>query len=1116
MNPEPNRKGSTPFLRSLRLPVTLRTRGRLTLALVAMAVLPVLLIGAFSYSLAQKTLHERVYAQLNSVLDLQRAAISRWYDRITADTMLLANSYVNQEHLTIIIDPDAEPSVQASYRFYLTEYIRSLLIARPDYTEIFYVLPDGEVLLSTDSSHVGENFSDLDIVTRILSQPEGVVVQDITAVDGGTEMAFGNVLHRVELDEMEQTEVVNAAVIIRVRLEDSFFPLWLSWPAGRETGELQILIQSAGKWVYASPLRFSAAPPLSQPLPEELQSLMNTGANFNPIWWTQDYRGEDVLIGTRYIPQTGWVLAVQQSQSEALGAINELRDVWLLVTAMVLVAALAFAPWLARNLTDPLRQLTQAAQKVQEGNLNTSVSLDRSDEFGELANAFNNMIASVGAQASRIEQRSQELQALVNLSDDFLSSMDVHKTLESALREALASTKAEKAAAFLMLEDGKTFETTAQINMPDGLLHVRYPLDAHSAPGYTMMQRKVITSPDINEETRFSVPPAIRNLGVRSNLSAPMLIDGRTIGAITLVTTKPHEFSPGEIGMVQAIANHTAVALERIKLVSDRSEMYDRTLSALVAALDARDRETEGHSKRVVAYALALAEKMGVPAEVRQEIARGAMLHDIGKIGVPDSILHKTGTLGEGEWAIVHKHPEWGKQILEGIRFLEGPAQMVLTHHERWDGSGYPLGLKGEQIPLGSRIFAVVDAFDAMTSYRPYRNPESYPKARAEIREGRGTQFDPAVVDAFLKVTKEEWVQLRESQGSRPMQMGSLRRIGSGQLQAMNVIVAAITSSLELTEVLAHTAHTLVDVTRARAAAIYLFEGDEVRFSAGANIPEELSAGRDELQDLIEKQGIQEGRTQFYEDIFAEKGNISKRIQQFCPHWMSCVCVPLQEEERVAGALLVFSDAPYVFDEEDRLMFTQVGRQLGQALVNTRVHERVRVQAITDGLTGAYNRRYLDDFLNIEVKRCQRYQRPMAIMLLDMDDFHGCNEKGGHQAGDKALRDVVQLLNLGVRSVDLVARYGGEEFLVVLPETVAEGAMEVAERVRRLIEKHRFPCGSLTASVGVAASLFHDGDSPDVEELIGRADKALYRAKADGRNRVRLWDEGMVTGRDRP
>ncbi len=1115
MNSNQPARATSPAQRGFRIPTTLRTRGRLTLALIAMAVLPVLLIAGFSYTAAQRTLHDRVYAQLNSILDLKQAEISRWVNRVIADTMLLASNYVNEEHLTVTLDPEVDPAIRNTYQLYLTEYLRSLLAARPDYSEIFYVSPEGEVLLSTDPSHVGEDYSSENVVSKTLSAPEVVTVQDMTPVDDHTEMAFGHVMLRVELGPMVTTDVVNAVVVIKVNLEDNFFPTWLDWPGSRETGEIQLLVQRDGQWVYGSPLRFSDAQPLSQAVPDDLQTQLGTGTNFRSIWWTKDYRGVDVLIGVRSIPETGWILAVQQSQAEALGPINELRDIWLVVTGIVLVAALFTAPWLARNLTDPLQQLTEAAKRVQAGNLDTSVSLDRRDEFGELAAAFNSMIASVGAQAGRIEQRSQELQALVNLSDDFLSSMDVRKTLDSALREAVASTQAEKAAAFLMLDDGNTFETTAQINMPDELMHVRYPLDAHSAPGYTMLQRKVVTTTDINRETRYSVPPAVLKLGITSNLSAPMLIDGRTIGALTVVTTQVHEFTTAEIGMLQAIANHTAVALERIKLVSDRSEMYDRTLSALVAALDARDRETEGHSKRVVAYTLALAERMGVPADQRQEIARGAMLHDIGKIGVPDSILHKTGSLGEGEWAIARKHPEWGKQILEGIHFLEGPAQMVLTHHERWDGSGYPLGLKGEQIPMGARIFAVVDAFDAMTSYRPYRNPESYQKARTEIREGRGTQFDPAIVDEFLKVTKEEWVQLRESQGSRPMQMGSLRRIGSGQLQAMNVIVAAITSSLDISEVLAHTAHTFVDVTRARAAVIYLFEGDDVRFGAGANIPEEFQGRTNELQDLIDKDSIREGHTDFHEDIIAEKGSLSERIHQLRPNWKSCVCVPLQEGERVAGALLLFSDAPYVFDEEDRLMFIQVGKQLGQALANARLHEKVRVQAITDGLTGAYNRRYLDDFLNIEIKRCQRYHRSMALLLLDMDYFHGCNEKSGHQAGDKALRDVVQLLNLGVRSVDLLARYGGEEFMAVLPETEAEGAMEVAERMRRLVEKHRFPCGALTASIGVTASSFSENDSPSVEELVGQADKALFRAKEDGRNRVRLWDEGMVTRRVR-
>lgn len=1094
--------------------VVIKTRGRLALALLGMAALPVLLIGAFSYNLAQETLHERVYAQLNGVLDLKQTEVSNWLALVVSDTLLLANNYVNEEHLTVILDSPAGNFQQHSYGNYLTQYLLSLQQARSGYEEIFYVLTNGDVLLSTDPRQVGENVADMDVIQRTFAAPDEVTIQDMGRVNGGTEMAFGHVLHRVEVGPMTTTDVVIAAVIIRVRLEDSLFPILMNWPASRETGEIQLLDRVDGRLVYASPLRFSDADPLSLAVPADLQKQIETvggNAQEDGIWKTLDYREIPILVGVRPVPEMGWVLAIQQAEAEALAPIVQLRNIWLLVTVVVLLAAFVVAGVLARNLTGPLNQLTQAARRVGSGQFETSVALDRNDEFGELAQAFNSMVASVSANVENTERHSKELQALVNLSDAFLSSVDVRLTLESALREGISITQAEAGAAFVMLENGEELQTVALVNFPDSLLNLKYPVDAHSSPGYAIMQRKAITSPDLSRETRFRIPPAVRSLGVTSNLTAPMLVDGRVVGAITLASYTPHEFSPGEMGMAQAIANHTAIALERTKLVNDISEMYDRTLSSLVAALDTRDRETEGHSKRVVTYTLALAEKMNVPPELRQDISRGAMLHDIGKIGVPDAILHKTGQLGEGEWAIVRKHPEWGKQILEGIRFLEGPAQMVLSHHERWDGSGYPLGLKGEEIPLGARIFAVVDAFDAMTSYRPYRTPETYQKARAEIRAGRGTQFDPAVVDAFLTFSKEDWMLLREHEGARPLEMGSLRRIGSGQLQAMNVIISAITSSLDINEVLERTAQKIVDVTHAAAAGIYLYDAskDELSFASGVNMPGELN-GKGEafpLESWLHKDLIKRGETEFLEDL---KAQADAGLRQ---NWKSSLCIPLQEGERVAGALVLFSGAPNVFEEEERLMFGQVARQLGQALVNARLHERVRYQAITDGLTGAYNRRYLDDFLSIEVKRCQRYQRPMAIVLLDMDYFHTCNDNAGHQAGDKALRDVVQLLNLGVRSVDLVARYGGEEFLVVLPETESEGAGEVAERMRRLIEKHTFPCGKLTASLGVAASTFLDGDSPDTEELVGRADKALYRAKEDGRNRVQLWNADLTERR---
>ncbi len=178
---------------------------------------------------------------------------------------------------------------------------------------------------------------------------------------------------------------------------------------------------------------------------------------------------------------------------------------------------------------------------------------------------------------------------------------------------------------------------------------------------------------------------------------------------------------------------------------------YENTLLALVAALDARDHETEGHSERVANYAVRIAEAMGLEGQSLTDLRLGALLHDIGKIGLPDSILRKQGPLNDREWQQMHDHPRTGLTILQGIEFLGGPSQIVVHHHERFDGKGYPLGLAGEEIPLLARIFAVADAFDALTSNRPYRPAQSQAAARAEIQRCAGAQFDPAVVEAFLK-----------------------------------------------------------------------------------------------------------------------------------------------------------------------------------------------------------------------------------------------------------------------------------------------------------------------------------------------------------------------------
>ncbi len=242
---------------------------------------------------------------------------------------------------------------------------------------------------------------------------------------------------------------------------------------------------------------------------------------------------------------------------------------------------------------------------------------------------------------------------------------------------------------------------------------------------------------------------------------------------------KPFDLRQAEAAVTRALEHHELIAAKRRyeyhleELVEQRTaeldealasleNAYRSTLKALTAALETRDAETHGHSERVVTFSLRLGREYGLGASEMKALEFGSLLHDIGKIGVPDAILRKPAKLTDEEWVRMREHPRHGQQILRGIKFLEGAARIVAQHHEKWDGSGYPLGLRAEEIDVCARIFAVADAFDAITSDRVYREGRSYEAAARELDEWSNQQFDPKVVEAFHRVPKEDWEELRQ------------------------------------------------------------------------------------------------------------------------------------------------------------------------------------------------------------------------------------------------------------------------------------------------------------------------------------------------------------------
>ena len=241
---------------------------------------------------------------------------------------------------------------------------------------------------------------------------------------------------------------------------------------------------------------------------------------------------------------------------------------------------------------------------------------------------------------------------------------------------------------------------------------------------------------------------------------------------------KPFDLRQAEAAVTRALEHHDLIAAKRRyenrleELVHQRTaeldealgsleNAYRSTLKALTAALETRDAETHGHSERVVSFSLRLGREYGLSASEMRALEFGSLLHDIGKIGVPDAILRKPAKLTDEEWVRMREHPRHGQQILRGIKFLEGAARVVAQHHEKWNGSGYPLGLRAEEIDVCARIFAVADAFDAITSDRVYREGRSYEAAARELDEWSNQQFDPKVVEAFHRVPKGDWEELR-------------------------------------------------------------------------------------------------------------------------------------------------------------------------------------------------------------------------------------------------------------------------------------------------------------------------------------------------------------------
>lgn len=384
-------------------------------------------------------------------------------------------------------------------------------------------------------------------------------------------------------------------------------------------------------------------------------------------------------------------------------------------------------------------------------------------EIAEFFQTYANMAATLLDNFSlftNTEKHLQQLSALRSIDQAIAGTQDLKVVLDLVLANTLAQLRVDAASILLMSPEHHMLSFASGIGFrTTGLRHSRLPVGEGLA-GRAAKSGKLVHVPNL-KETATSLRAASPHFQQEEFIcywGIPLIAKGRVQGVLELFHRLPLAPDREWYDFLEALAGQVAIAIDNATLFTDLQkanvdllQSYEATLEGWARALDYRDSETEGHSRRVTETALRIAYDLGVPENSLVHIRRGALLHDIGKLGVPDSILLKPGPLDEDEWAIMKKHPTFAYEILSPIEFLRPALLIPYCHHEKWDGTGYPRGLSGTQIPLSARIFAVVDVWDALSSDRPYRKAWTREKTMAYLSSESGKHFDPAVVDAFIR-----------------------------------------------------------------------------------------------------------------------------------------------------------------------------------------------------------------------------------------------------------------------------------------------------------------------------------------------------------------------------
>lgn len=551
-----------------------------------------------------------------------------------------------------------------------------------------------------------------------------------------------------------------------------------------------------------------------------------------------------------------------------------------------------------------------------------------------------------------------------------------------------------------------------------------------------------------------------------------------------------------------------------------------RTIEALALAIEAKDHTTHTHLQRVRTYAVELAKELSLGEEQIEALRAAALLHDIGKLAVPEQIINKPGKLTPEEFEKMKVHPIVGAEILDRVAFPYPVAPIVRSHHERWDGSGYPEGLSGENIPIGARILAAVDCLDALASDRQYRPALPLAEAMTKVKEKAGTWFDPKIVE----ILESRYIELeRMAQMSEDTAVSGLSRTVRVE---RGLAPAAGFERTEPTHAPTDNADFLTSIASARQEAQTMFELSQ-DLGVSLSLSETLSVLSMRLRKMIPYDSIAVfvNRNGWLlpelvsGENFRALSSLKIRVGEGLCGWVaensrpivngnpqveagysidpgkhttllqSALVVPLEGLNGVVGVLAMYHTGRDAFTPDHLRILLAVASKVALSVENALKYQQAESSATTDYLTGLPNARSLFVHLAQEVARSRRMKSSLAVLVCDIDGFKQINDSFGHLEGDKLLREFATRLKDVCRGYDYVARMGGDEFVITAPGLTPDAAKEKAERLNQAaIESSRHVCGRelITLSVGMA---FCPEDSFDVERLLAEADRRMYSMK---------------------